>query len=95
LTDRRQQSSVIDVLSFRRAGCDNDHYLVVVKLWYRWAEQRICMEGTLEGFNLKNLNEGEDKKINNKQREFTISNKFRVLDTLEGNGDMSRGIERS
>ena len=32
LTDRRWQSSVLDVRSFRGADCDTDHYLVIVKV---------------------------------------------------------------
>jgi hypothetical protein len=31
LIDRRQQSSVLDVQSFRAADCDTDHYLMVTK----------------------------------------------------------------
>jgi len=30
--DRRWQSSVLDVLSFRGAECDTDHYLVIAKV---------------------------------------------------------------
>ena len=37
LIDRRWQSSILDVRSFRRADCDSDHYLVVAKLRERLA----------------------------------------------------------
>jgi hypothetical protein len=32
LIDRRWNSSILDVRSFRGAGCDTDHYLVVAKV---------------------------------------------------------------
>jgi hypothetical protein len=32
LVDRRRQSSILDVQSFRGADCDMDHYLVAAKL---------------------------------------------------------------
>ena len=32
LIDRRRQSSILDVRSFRGSGCDTDHYLVVANL---------------------------------------------------------------
>ena len=32
LIDRRWQSSVLDVRSFRGADCDTDHYLVIAKV---------------------------------------------------------------
>jgi hypothetical protein len=37
LVDRRRQSNVLDVRSFRAANCDSDHYLVVAKLRERLA----------------------------------------------------------
>jgi hypothetical protein len=37
LIDKRQHSSILDVQSFRAAGCDTDHYLVVVKVKERLA----------------------------------------------------------
>jgi hypothetical protein len=35
LIDKRRHSSIIDVASFRGAGSDIDHYLVLAKLWQR------------------------------------------------------------
>jgi hypothetical protein len=32
LIDRKRHSNVLDVLSFRGANCDTDHYLVVTKV---------------------------------------------------------------
>ena len=37
LIDRRRQSSILDVRSFRGADCDSDHYLVVAELRERLA----------------------------------------------------------
>jgi hypothetical protein len=37
LIDRRWNSSILGVLSFRGADCDTDHYLVVAKVWERLA----------------------------------------------------------
>jgi endonuclease/exonuclease/phosphatase family metal-dependent hydrolase len=44
LTYRRRHSSVLDVRSFRAAGCYTDHYLVVTKLKKRLtvSKQRSC-----------------------------------------------------
>jgi hypothetical protein len=48
LIDRRQQSSILDVRSFRRVDCDTDHYLVVAKV--------------REGFNIRKLKDLEVRK---------------------------------
>ena len=37
LIERRRQSSILDVRSFRGADCDTDHYLVVAKVRERLA----------------------------------------------------------
>ena len=42
LIDRRRQSSILDVRSFRGADCDSDHCLVVAKLRARLAVNSIC-----------------------------------------------------
>jgi hypothetical protein len=40
LVDRRRHSNVLDVRSFRAAGCDSDHYLVVAKVRERLAVKK-------------------------------------------------------
>jgi hypothetical protein len=40
LIDRRWQSNILDVQSFRGANCDTDHYLVVAKIRERLAVSR-------------------------------------------------------
>ena len=37
MIDRRRQSSILDVRSFRGADCDTDHYLVFAKVRERLA----------------------------------------------------------
>ena len=54
LTDRRQQSSILDLRSFRGADCDTDHYLVVAKVRERLAVSKQAAQ-KLDGerFNLR------------------------------------------
>ena len=60
LIDRRRQSSILDLRSFRGADCDSDHYLVVAKLKERLAVNKKAAQ-KFEGkrFNLRKLNELE------------------------------------
>jgi hypothetical protein len=62
LIDRRRQSSILDIRSFRAADCDTDHYLVVANVRERLAvSKQTAQRVHLERFNLKKLNEVEGK----------------------------------
>jgi len=57
LIDRRWNSSILDVRSFRGAGCDTDHYLVIAKVRERLAvSKQAAQKFDVEGFNLRKLN---------------------------------------
>jgi hypothetical protein len=54
LVDRLQHSSLLDVWSFRAAGCDTDHYLVVAKVRERLAvSKHISHSFQNEKFNME------------------------------------------
>jgi hypothetical protein len=80
LIDRRRHSSVLDVRSFRAADCDMGHYLVVAKIRERIA---VNKQGShkfhMERFNLKKLNEVEDKE----KCRVEVSNRFAALENLD------------
>jgi hypothetical protein len=80
LVNRRRHSSILDVLSFRAADCDSDHYLVVAKVRERLAvnKQRSHSLHT-EKFNLKKLNDVEGKE----QFCVEVSNRFAALEDLD------------
>ena len=60
LIDRRWQSSVLDVRSFRGAECDADHYLVIAKVRERLAVGKQATQSLdRHRFNLSKLNELE------------------------------------
>jgi hypothetical protein len=62
LVDRKRHSSVFDVLSFKAADCDTDHYLVAAEVRERLAVSKQTTHRLhTPRFNLKKLNEVEDK----------------------------------
>ena len=73
LIDRRRQSSILDVHSFRGADCDTDHYLVVAKVRERLAVSKQAAQ-MLDGerLNLWKLKDLEVKK----QYQIEITNRF-------------------
>jgi hypothetical protein len=63
LIDRRRQSSILDVWSFRGADCDTDHYLAVAKVRERFGlSKRGKQKSDVERFNLSKENELEVRK---------------------------------
>ena len=63
LIDRRRQSCILDVRSFRGADCDTDHYLVVAKVRERLAvSKQAAQKFDGERFNLRKLKDLEVKK---------------------------------
>jgi hypothetical protein len=80
LIDRRRNSSILDVRSFRTTDCDTDHYLVVAKIRERIA---VNKQGShkfhMERFNLKNFNVVEDKE----KYRVEVSNRFAALEDLD------------
>jgi hypothetical protein len=80
LVDRQRHSNVLNVLSFRAADCNSDHYLVVAKVRERLAvnKQRSHSLHT-EIYILKKFNEVEGKE----QFRVEVSNRFAPLEDLD------------
>jgi hypothetical protein len=90
LIDRRRHSNILDVRSFRGAGCDIDHYLVVAKLRERISVcKRARQNFDVERFDLKKLNDVEVKE----KYQIEISNRFAALESLDESFDINNAWE--
>jgi hypothetical protein len=86
LVDRRRHSSVLDILSFRAAEQNTEHYLVVAKLRERLAvNKQRSHRFHMERFNLKKLNEVEGKE----QFPVEVSNRFAALEDFDAELDIN------
>jgi endonuclease/exonuclease/phosphatase family metal-dependent hydrolase len=76
LTDKRRQSNILDIRSFRGANSDTDHYVIFAKLRERISViKRARQNFDLEGFDLKKLDDVEVKE----KYQIEISNRFVAL----------------
>jgi hypothetical protein len=90
LLDKRRHSNVLDVLSFRGAGCDIDHYLVVTKLREGISVSKLARQNSdLETFDQKKLEDVEDKE----KCQVEISNTFAALESLDESVDINNAWE--
>jgi hypothetical protein len=90
LIHRRRHSIVLDVRSFRAAGCDTEHYLVVAKLRDRLAvSKQITHRIHMERFSLKKLKKVQCKE----QYRVEISYRIAALENLDANVDINRACE--
>jgi hypothetical protein len=90
LVDRRRNSSVLDVRSFKAADCDSDHYQVVAKVRKRLAVNKQRSQSFhMERFNLKKLNEIEGKE----QYCVEVSNRFAALEDLGADVEINSAWE--
>jgi len=90
LIDRRWQSSVLGVRSFRGADCDTDHYLVIAKVRERLAVSKQAAQSfDRQRFNLRKLNDLEVRK----QYPIEITNMFAALENVNDDEDVNRTWE--
>jgi hypothetical protein len=90
LINRRRQSSILDVRSFRAADCDTDPYLAGAKFRERLAVSKETAHRVhMERFNLKNLNGIESKE----QYRVQISNRFTALENLDTEVNVNKAWE--
>jgi len=87
LIDRRRQSSILNVESFRGADCDTEYYLVVAKLSERLAvNKKATQRFDGERCNLMKLNELEVKK----KYQIEITKRYAALEKLDVDEDVNR-----
>jgi hypothetical protein len=83
LVDRRRHWNILDVRSYRAVDCDTDHYLVVKMVAKVRELLAVNIQRShrfhMERFNLKKLNEVEDKE----QYRVEVSNKFAAVEDLD------------
>ena len=90
LIDRRRQSIILDVRSFRGADCNIDHYLVVGKVRESLAvSNQLAPEFDGERFNFRKLYDLEVRK----KYVTEISNRFAALENLSDGEDINRAWE--
>jgi hypothetical protein len=90
LVDRQRHSRVLDVLSFRAADCDTNHYLVVAKVRQRLAvNKQRSQRFHMERFNLKKINEVEAKE----KYHVEVSNRFAALEDLDAEAEINSAWE--
>jgi hypothetical protein len=90
LVDRQRHSKVLDVLSFRAADCDSDHYQVLAKVMETLAvNKQRSHTFHIEMFNLKKLNEVKSKE----QVGVEDSNRFAALEDLDAEVEINSAWE--
>jgi hypothetical protein len=90
LMDKRRNSNILYVRSFREANCDTDQYLVVAKLRERISvSKRVRKNFDLERFDLKKLGDVEVKE----KYQVELSNRFAALESLDKSFDINNAWE--
>jgi hypothetical protein len=90
LIERRWYSSVLDVITFREADCDTDHYVVIAKVRERLAAvKQATQKFDRQRFNLRKLNEPEVRE----QYQIEITNRFAAFEILIDDEDVNRTWE--
>jgi len=90
LINRRWNSSILNVQSFRGADCDIDHFLVVAKVRESLAvSKQAAQKIDGERFNLMKLNELEVRT----QYQIEISNRIATVENLSGSEEINRAWE--
>ena len=90
LIDRRWHLNIQDVLNFRGADCDTDHYMLVAKVGESLVVSKQATQKFVgERFNLGKPNELEVRK----QYQIEISNRFVALENLCDSKHINRAWE--